>query len=79
MDPEELVNYIIIWMGPEAITIFDSWTISEAEKKVPKTVWDNCEKQFLPKSNFRLDRLQLRELNQNKDENINTYLIRLRM
>ena len=37
---KELVNYILLWMGPQGVEIFDNWTLSEADKANPIKVWD---------------------------------------
>ena len=52
---EQQVNYVLIWMGPNAVEIFDSWTdtdLSAANKKDPKKVLEKFLKYFEPKSNL---------------------------
>ena len=38
---KEIVNYILLWMGPQAVEIFDSWSnLSDTQKETPKAVWE---------------------------------------
>jgi len=75
----EIVSYILLWMGPQAVEIFDNWSnISDAEKNDPKRIWDLFQQYFEPKANFRLARFQLRDLRQESHEPIDKFIIRLR-
>jgi hypothetical protein len=78
LSDSHVVNYILLWMGPRAVDIFDNWTFTEAQKSDPAAVWQAFEDYFEPKSNFRLARFQLRDMIQHKDESIDAFLIRLR-
>ena len=78
--PTEIVRYILLWMGPRAVEIFDNWThLSEAQKTDPNQVWAAFRAYFEPKSNFRLARFQLRELTQEAGESIDTFVTRLKV
>lgn len=75
----EIVSYILLWMGPQAVEIFDNWThLTQIQKQTPTDIWESFEKYFEPKSNFRLARFQLRGMCQTKNEPIDTYMTRLR-
>ena len=37
-----IVNYILLWMGPAALELFDNWShLSEEQKKNPNSVWQS--------------------------------------
>ncbi|XP_068240343.1 uncharacterized protein [Palaemon carinicauda] len=76
----EIVNYIVLWMGPQAVEIFDNWThFMDEQRSSPTDVWEAFVNYFEPKSNFRLARFQLRELIQRQEEPINSYINRLKV
>lgn len=76
---EEIVSYILLWMGPRAVEIFDNWThLTAVQKDTPSAVWDAFQTYFEPKSNFRLARFQLRDLQQQQNEPVDSFLTRLR-
>ena len=75
----ELVKYILLWMGPQAIELFDNWTLTEEQRHNPEDVWSAFQNYFEPKSNFRLARFQLRDLVQQANESIDTYVNRLKV
>lgn len=77
--PEEIVNYILLWMGPQSLEIFDNLTLTAANRKVPKHVWDAFEAYFEPKQNFRLARFQIQDMRQSPEESIDTYVNRLKI
>ena len=74
---KEVVNYILLWMGPKGVEIFDNWKITEEEKDNPTTEWASFSNYFEPKSNYRLARFQLRDMRQNTNEKIDSFLTRL--
>ncbi|XP_068240314.1 uncharacterized protein [Palaemon carinicauda] len=76
----EIVNYILLWMGPQAVEIFDNWTrLTDEQRSSPTDVWEAFVNYFEPKSNFRLSRFQLRELIQRQEEPIDSYINRLKV
>ena len=56
---KEQVSYILLWLGPQGVEIYDSWNLSETDQQDTKEVWDAFSAYFEPKSNFRLSRYQL--------------------
>ena len=77
---KEVVNYILLWMGPQAVEIFDNWShLTTEQKEKPSEVWDAFQNYFEPKSNFRLARFQLRDLVQQENEPIDNYVVRLKV
>ena len=77
--PEDIVNHILLWMGPDSIDIFDNLPINEADRKDPKKVWDAFELYFEPKTNFRLARFDIHDMKQGPTEPIDTFMNRLKV
>ena len=76
---KEKVSHILLWMGPQGVEIFDNFTsLSDDDKDDPEKVWDAFEKYFEPKSNYRLCRFQLRDMKQQANEPIDSFVTRLR-
>ena len=75
---EQIVNYILLWLGPQGVEIFDTWNLSTEQQGDPAVVWDRFMKFFEPQSNFRLSRFQLRDMRRKKDESIDCYMTRMR-
>ena len=65
-------------MGPQAIELSDNWTLTEEQRHNPKDVWSAFQNYFEPKS-IRLARFQLRDLVQQANESIDTYVNRLKV
>ena len=67
-------------MGPQAVEIFDNWShLSDEQRDTPAEVWGAFRTYFKPKSNFRLARFQLREINHLSNEPIDSYVTRLKV
>lgn len=77
--PEEKVNYILLWMGPESLDVFDNLTLSDEDKKKPEKVWESFESYFEPKTNFRLARFNIQDMKQMQNEPIDTFVNRLKV
>ena len=77
--PKERVNYILLWLGPQGVEIFDSWThLTPVQLDDPEQVWTAFSNYFEPKTNYRLARYQLRDIRQNSNEPVDSYISRLR-
>ena len=76
--PEEIVNFILLWMGPRGVEIFDNLkNLTEADKRTPTKVWEAFSTYFEPKTNYRLARFQLREMVQQQGQSIDAFLTQL--
>ena len=61
----EKVYYILLWLGPQGLEIYDSWThLSDQQLEDPTHVWQAFQDYFEPKTNFRLARYQLCDIRQ---------------
>ena len=72
------MSYILLWLGPQGVEIYDSWNLSEADQQDTKKVWDAFSAYFEPKSNFRLSRYQLRNIKQEEKEPVDSFVRRLK-
>ena len=75
---KEQVSYILLWLGPQGVEIYDSWNLSEADQQDTKKVWDAFSAYFEPKSNFRLSRYQVRNIKQEEKEAVDNFVRRLK-
>ena len=77
--PMERVNYILLWLGPQGVEIFDSWThVTPEQLNDPEQVWTAFSNYFEPKTNYRLARYQLRDIKRNSNEPVDSYISHLR-
>ena len=75
----EKVNYILLWLGPQGLEIYDSWTnLSDQQLQDQTHVWQAFQDYFEPKTNFRLARYQLRDIRQKPGEPIDSFVTRLK-
>ena len=74
----EQVSYILLWLGPQGVEIFHSWTLSESDQPDTNKVWGAFSAYFEPKSNFRLSRYQLRNIRQEEKEPVDTFVRKLK-
>jgi hypothetical protein len=73
--PKEIVNFILLWMGPRAVEVFDNLKFEpEGDRAQPDKVWAAFLTYLQPKSNYRLARFQLREYTQAANESIDTFV-----
>ena len=71
-------NFILIWLGPSGVEIFDNLTMTDADRAKPAAILDAIASYLEPKTNFRLARLQLRDMTQATSEPVDAYLTRLK-
>ena len=75
---KEQVNYILLWLGPQGVEIYDSWNLSETDQQDTKKVWDVFSAYFEPKSSFRLSRYQLQNIKQEEKEPVDSFVRRMK-
>ena len=59
--------------------MYNTWDLSEEDKKKPKVIWEKFEKQLEPKTNFRLERYHLQKLKQEESESTDEYMTRCKL
>lgn len=76
---DKQVDHILLFMGATGIKIYNSWSLTEPEKKDPTVVWSKFMAQIQPKENFRVARLYLQKFAQRDSETIDDFLSRLKL
>ena len=76
---ENMVNYILMYIGDEGLRIYNSWTLSENDKADPNVVWKKFEAHIEPKVNFRVQRFYLQKYSQSETESIDDYMARCKL
>ena len=72
------LTYVLLWVGRIGLKIFNTWPIKKEEKTL-KGFWERLQETIEPRCNFRLARYNLTKIFQHDDENINTFVTRLRI
>ena len=62
----EKVTYLLLWLGQEGITVYNSWELTEEEKKDYKKIIEKFENYLEPKTNFKVARYNLQKFMQSK-------------
>ena len=70
-DPQDQIDEILLRTGEKGILKFNSWGLSDDDKKRPDIVWKKFEEYGQSNQNFRVARLALRNVNQKIDSNTN--------
>ena len=73
-----IVSYILLWLGPQGVEIYDSWSLPNDDQNIPTKVWEAFSAYFEPKSNYRLSRYQLRNIRQEDNEPVDSFVRRLK-
>ena len=71
------VSYILLMMGDEGLSMYNSWDMSEEDSKSPEAVWTKFDGHIEPKSSFRVERLTFQRMSQRADEASDDFLSRL--
>ena len=54
---EKQVDHILLFSGESGIRKFNSWRLTDAQKKDPKIIWEKFKGQVNTKENWRVARL----------------------
>ncbi|XP_060807623.1 uncharacterized protein LOC132901728 [Amyelois transitella] len=65
-------------IGPEAIEIYNSFNLSDAEKKNLAAIKNRFKEYFAPKTNISFERYIFFKIEQNEDEHFNEFLTRIK-
>ncbi|XP_071842713.1 uncharacterized protein [Apostichopus japonicus] len=77
--PKEQVTYLLLWMGQEGISIYQTWELDVNTKENPEEIFKRFKKHFEPKTNYRLARYKLQKLRQNHSENVDEFITRCKI
>ena len=73
--PENQKNYILLWSGTEGLRRYNTWGLTQEQEKNPENIWKNFAESEQPE-NFRIHRLELRQLHQEENESVDDFLTR---
>ena len=75
---EQQVNYILLRVGNEDFKKYNSWLLTEEEKRTPEIIFNKFIEQLEPKENFRINRLKLMTYKQESEESFDDFVNRCR-
>ena len=75
---EQQVNYILLRVGNESLKKYNTWLLTEEEKRTPEIIFNKFIEQLEPKENFRINRLKLMTNNQETEESLDDFVNRCR-
>ena len=76
---EKQVDHILLMSGEEGLRKYNSWTLTNEEKKKPDVIWQKFLTQLEPKVNFRVARFYLQKFSQRESESIDDFVARCRL
>ncbi|KAI8500833.1 hypothetical protein Bbelb_216510 [Branchiostoma belcheri] len=76
--PEQKVSYILLWSGERGLELYNSWDMTDADKKKPEKILERFANHLEPKTNKRINRYQFQSMKQNPDESTDDFLTRLK-
>ena len=71
---EKQVDHILLFSGESGIRKFNSWRLTDAQKKDPKIIWEKFMGQVDTKENWRVARLYLQKYTKEEKETIDDYM-----
>lgn len=75
---DQQVNYILLKTGNEGLKKFNTWKLTDEEKRSPDTIFNKFLEHLEPKENFRINRLKLMSYKQKQNETIDDFVNRCR-
>ena len=72
----ERVTYILLWVGQEGRRMYNTWDLSETEKKDVEVIWAQFQALIEPKSSYRLSRFHLQRFRQLSSETVDEFMTR---
>ena len=79
IEPEDQVVHILLQVGDEGLRRYNSWTITDDERKNPGTIFEKFIEQLEPSENYRISRLKLMHFRQRQDENLDCFVNRCKL
>ena len=59
IEPEDQVVHILLQVGDEGLRRYNSWSLTEDERKDPGKIFEKFMEQLEPSENYRISRLKL--------------------
>ena len=76
---EKKVPSILLAVGEEGLKRYNSWTLTEEERKQPDVIFKKFQEQLEPSQNYRICRLKLSQYVQKPDETLDQFLNRSKL
>ena len=74
----EQVNYILLRVGNEGLKKYNTWLLTEEEKRTPEIIFNKFIERLEPKENFRINRLKLMTYKREAEESLDGFVSRCR-
>ena len=78
-EEEEKVSYLLIWTGEKGRGIFNTWTLTDEERKKLSTYYEKYEAYAKPKTNTVFQRYTFFNRNQTQGEKIDYFVTELKL
>ena len=75
---EQQVNYIRLRVRKEGLKKYNTWLLTEEEKRTPEIIFNKFIEQLEPKENFKINRLKLMTYKQEAEESLDDFVSRCR-
>ena len=75
---EKQIPYILWGVDDEGLKRYNSWTLTDDERKDPKEIWRQFKAQLEPVENFRVAHLKLHYYTQRADESLDNFVTQCR-
>ena len=79
IEPEDQVVHILLQVGDEGLRRYNSWSLTEDERKDPGKIFEKFMEQLEPSENYRISRLKLMHFSQQQDENLDCFINRCKL
>ena len=71
---EQQVNYILLRVGNGGLKKYNTWLLTEEEKRTHEIIFDKFIEKLEPKENFRINRLKLMTYKQEAEESFDDFV-----
>ena len=75
---EQQVNYILLRVENEGLKKYNTWLLTEEEKRTPEIIFNKLIEQLEPQENFRINSLKLMTYKQEAEESLDDFVNRCR-
>ena len=79
IESADQVVHILLQVGDEGLRRYNSWTLSEEDKKDPNKIFAAFEEQLEPLENYRISRLKLTHYRQTREECLDDFINRCKL
>jgi hypothetical protein len=76
---DDQVNHVLLQVGDEGLRRYNSWTLTDDERKSASTIFDKFAEQLEPSENYRVSRLRLMHYRQKPEETLDDFVNRCKL